>query len=142
MQPDIENNPVTIWQKHREVLSKLKAWHDWEKPHQGSLISFLRKKLFSKRPRCPSGDELQSLAKFFFPPRGTLKASICDFGCEGMKFERQSVEIDDLNPCKEVTARAHKYTDLTLSRQSGNKSRLKCRFAGCTPIRNANGYLR
>ena len=77
-----------------QVLSDLRAWHNWEEGRQFSPFSFLRKKLLSKRPPCPSIDKLQPLVEFYFPPRGSLKASICDFG-DG-KFEKNEVAIDHL----------------------------------------------
>ena len=121
-QPDIERDAVarspipesastqcgydTTLEEHRQVLEKLRAWRDWEKAPQGSLLSFPRKKLLSKRPPRPGSEDLQSLAKFFFPPRGSLKASICDFGPgNGPEeiFEREDIEICKLEGSKQGT---------------------------------------
>ena len=77
-----------------EVLLELRAWHDWKEDRQVSPFSFLRKRLLSTRPPRPSVDKLQFLVESYFPPRGALKASICDFG-DG-KFERNEIAIDHL----------------------------------------------
>lgn len=79
----------------RAVLRKLKAWHKWDTDRYRSLSKFLMSKAgFPKRPICPAPCQLFSLATYFFPPRWSLKATVCDFG-EG-QFERFEVHLEDL----------------------------------------------
>ena len=83
----------------RGTLDRLRAWHDWDVRRQQSLKWYILSRIYSRRPPCPSKEELRSLALFFFPPRGTgLKVEICDFG-DG-RFERCDRSIDTLEPCK------------------------------------------
>ena len=83
----------------RAVLSRLKAWHQWETDRYKSLGKFLMSKAgFPKRPICPSNDQLVSLATHFFPPRWSLKVVVCDFG-DG-RFERCETELLNVEKCK------------------------------------------
>ena len=81
-------------QRQREVLDRLRLWHNWEQERQRSLKAFLLSKIYPKRPPCPSGRELLSLAKYYFPQRASLKATVCDFGHE--KFHMQEVGLRSL----------------------------------------------
>lgn len=47
---------------------------------------------FRKRPVRPSHAELVSLATYFFPPCGSLKVVVCDFGAG--RFERFEAELE------------------------------------------------
>lgn len=83
-------------QKHRGVLERLQARHNWGKSRQGSFRQFLWSRLNPKRPPCPPNKQLQSLAEVFFPPRALLNFSICDFGAG--HFERHDTNIGRLVP--------------------------------------------
>ena len=84
--------------KHREVLERLRAWHDWEKSRRASFRLFLLSKIYPKRPPRPPKKELQSLAKYFFPPRNVLNVTICDFG--NGRFGRHDTNIENLEACE------------------------------------------
>lgn len=68
-------------EKHREVLRRLKAWHDWHGYRHKSLKTFLLSKIgYPRRPHCPDESNLLSLAKYYFPPRAELEVVVCDYG--------------------------------------------------------------
>lgn len=75
----------------REVLDRLRLWHEWEIRRRRSLRSYLLSKVFPRRPPCPPLLELKQLATFFFPPRASLKVTICDYGEE--RFERHETLV-------------------------------------------------
>ena len=81
----------------REILNRLRKWHDWEIRRRQSLRRFILSKVFPKRPPCPLHAELKRLATFFFPFRSLLKATVCDFG-DG-RFERTEITVSHLEPC-------------------------------------------
>ena len=89
---------MDILEQQRNVLNKLRAWHQWDVAGDNSILASFRKKFFSKRPLCPSEGEVESLAKYYFPPRGSVKASICDFGHAEVPhlFQRQDVDIIEI----------------------------------------------
>ncbi|KAL8722754.1 MAG: hypothetical protein Q9225_000815 [Loekoesia sp. 1 TL-2023] len=84
--------------KHRAVLKRLRAWHDWDQARRESLLSFVLSKLkIRRRPACPHEQELLSLALYYFPPRAELRATICDFGNGRFeRFEQNLGKIDNL----------------------------------------------
>ena len=76
----------------RRVLSRLKAWHDWDENRHKSLRNFLLGKVgYPRRPPRPGNDELRQLAFYYFPPRSKLKVIICDYGDH--QFDRFEVEL-------------------------------------------------
>ena len=80
-------------QRQREVLKRLKAWHAWDVRRRINPFRFLLTLVgLARPPACPSHEELRSLATFFFPPRESLKVSICDFG-EDHRYERHVVPL-------------------------------------------------
>ena len=85
--------------KHRAVLARLKAWHDWdEAKRQSPLGRSLSNINFRPQPACPCRQELLQLAFHYFPPRATLKAIICDFG--NGRFERSEQNLGKIDKCK------------------------------------------
>ncbi|KAL6714173.1 hypothetical protein ACLMJK_008667 [Lecanora helva] len=74
----------------RRILEDLRSWKNWETRRRQSLRSYLLSKIFPIRPPCPPPNELRRLARFFFPPRASLRATVCDYG-EG-RFERREVK--------------------------------------------------
>lgn len=82
--------------KVREVLDRLRKWHDWELRRRHLLRKHLLSIVFPRRPPCPSRDELKQLATFFFPSRASLIANICDYG-EG-RFQRSETPISKIEP--------------------------------------------
>ena len=78
----------------RGILDRLRKWHTWELCRQQSLRKYLLGKTFSRRPPCPSLQELRQLAVLFFPPRGSLLATVCEYG-EGY-FKRRDIPISDI----------------------------------------------
>ncbi|KAL8994978.1 MAG: hypothetical protein Q9169_005197 [Polycauliona sp. 2 TL-2023] len=81
----------------RNTLDRLRKWYDWGIRRKTSLTFYLFASLVSKRPPCPSQDELRRLALFFFPSRATgMQVDICDFGDN--RFERHDTTIDKLEP--------------------------------------------
>jgi hypothetical protein len=92
-------------QRQREVLKRLKAWHAWDVKRRINPFRFFWTLIgLPKRPACPSHEELLSLATFFFPPRKSLKVSICDFG-EDYRCERHEVPLASIEhrECSDFT---------------------------------------
>lgn len=83
--------------RHLEVLARLRTWRDWESDRQVSLRRFLLSRLYSKRPPCPTHQDLRDLAEYFFPLRDSIRVSICDFG-EG-RFERYETTVGQIETC-------------------------------------------
>lgn len=78
---------VIDWVHQRQVLARLRAWHEWGEASRTSPKRFLLSKSgILQRPACPDEQELLSLAFYFFPPRAQLKVIVCDYG-DG-RFER------------------------------------------------------
>ena len=89
--------------KHRAVWARLKAWHDWdEAKRQSPLGHSLSNINFRPRPARPCKQELLQLALYYFPPRATLKAIICDFG--NGRFERSEQVLGRIDRCKYTKA--------------------------------------
>lgn len=81
------------YSKYRTVLSRLRAWHEWDKARRKSLTSFILSSLgLRRRPLCPSEDELFDLALFHFPLQRELKARVSDFGPEKVFTFEQSLD--------------------------------------------------
>ena len=81
--------------QQRRVLSRLKAWYEWDQNRHRSLKNFLLSKMgYPRRPSLPHHNELTQLALYFFPPRAKLKVIICDYGPD--RFERLEVELGDI----------------------------------------------
>ena len=80
----------------REILAQLRKWHNWDVNSRQSLRKYLLNIMFPRRPPRPSPEELKRLAKFFFPVRGSLIATVCDYG-DG-RFEDFETCIDQIDP--------------------------------------------
>ena len=82
--------------QQRWVLSRLKAWHDWDENRHKSLRNFLLSKIgYPRRPNRPNNHELIRLALYFFPPRAKLKVIVCDYGDN--RFERSEVMLGQID---------------------------------------------
>ena len=82
-------------EQQRRVLSRLKAWHDWDENRHKSLRNFLLSKIgYPRRPSRPNDSELIQLALYFFPPRAKLKVILCDYGDN--YFERSEVMLGEI----------------------------------------------
>ncbi len=92
---EVENARANLT-KVREILARLRKWREWELERGHSLRKFLLSKIFPRRPPCPSLPELKQLATFIFPPRASLKATVCDYG-EG-RFHRFELPISIIGP--------------------------------------------
>ena len=80
-------------EQQRRVLSRLKAWHDWDENRHKSLRNFLLSKIgYPRRPSRPNDSELIQLALYFFPSRAKLKVILCDYGDN--RFERSEEMLD------------------------------------------------
>ena len=85
--------------QQQQVLSRLKAWHDWDENRRKSLRNFILSKIgYPRWPSLPSRDELTQLILYYFPPRAKLKVVICDYGQD--RFERFEVELGDFESGK------------------------------------------
>ena len=63
----------------RQVYAQLKKWADLDSRSMGEYAkSIFHQEL--RRPHLPDMDNLVSLAKHHYPPRGLLKVYVCDFG--------------------------------------------------------------
>lgn len=79
-------------ERQREVLGRLKAWHDWDENRHKSLRNFLLSKVgYPRRPSRPGYSELIELAFYCFLPPATLEVIICDYGHD--RFNRFEVEL-------------------------------------------------
>ena len=95
----VTTSPTDILGQQREVLDKLRAWYQWDRTRDRSVLASFQRKIFSKRPSRPSEREVEGLAKYFFPPRGSVRASICDFGHgeeAHQRFKRLDVDITQI----------------------------------------------
>ena len=78
--------------EQRQVLSRLKAWHDWDENRHKSLRNYILSRVgYPRRPSLPGRNELSQLALCYFPPRMKLKVILCDYGPD--RFERFEVEL-------------------------------------------------
>lgn len=85
--------------KHRAVLTRLRECHDWDETKRQSPLGHVLSKIDCRqRPRCPCKQELLQLALYYFPPRATMKAVICDFG--NGRFERSEQDLGRIDNCK------------------------------------------
>ena len=79
-------------ERQREVLSRLKAWHDWDENRHKSLKKFLLSKAgYPRRPPRPSAEQLVNLSLYYFPLRTRLEVIICDYGHD--RFDRSELEL-------------------------------------------------
>ena len=81
----------------RKILDQLRQWHDYGIARSQSLRRNLWSRVFPQRPPCPSQEQLKQLATFFFPPRASLEATICDYGDGHFNYSK-NVPICDLEP--------------------------------------------
>ena len=87
----IQENKVKL-EEQRKVLSRLKAWHDWDENRHKSLRNYILSKVgYPRRPSLPGRNELSPRALFYFPPRMKLKVILCDYGHD--RFDRFEVEL-------------------------------------------------
>ena len=116
-----------ILETHRAVLSRLKAWHQWEIDRYKSLSKFLMSKAgIPKRPIRPTHAQLLSLATYFFPPRRSLKVVVFDFG--GNRFERFEVDLVNVQQCKSLFG--SQYDDLRFEYRI--RLGVQTKVGGCT----------
>ena len=85
--------------ENRAVLTRLRKWHDWDEAKRKSPLGHSLSNInFRPRPARPCKQELLQLALYYFPPRATLKAIICDFG--NGRFERSEQDLGKIDKCK------------------------------------------
>ena len=82
---------------HREVLARLRKWHNREARRRNSFIQLQLSKFWPVLSIRPSNNELRSLVAYYFPPHELLSATICDFG-EG-RSERFKTNVDNVRLC-------------------------------------------
>ena len=81
----------------REVLARLRLWHNREDRRRKSFIRVQLSKCWPVLSIRPSNNELRSLVAFYFPPHELLSATICDFG-QG-RSERFKTNVDNVRLC-------------------------------------------
>ncbi|KAL8663042.1 MAG: hypothetical protein Q9202_004182 [Teloschistes flavicans] len=85
---------LTQLKQKRRVLDRLRAWHRWDENRRTSPGKYLLSYVYSKRPTCPSREELVDLATFFFPPPCNAMVTICDHGVG--RHEEMSVPLGQI----------------------------------------------